>query len=253
MDRFTNCFGAYINHLSSLTEDPAVRATDRQKITGYIRKWRCAKTLLGCAYFHDLLRPISALCKVLQADEVCVVSAIESILKTNKAIEKVKATAVENLPTVRKVCSRVKQEGSSYVYQGADLTSYSEAVAYFTAHHPEYTDSISCLKHRMANEESEFLTHALNILATQGWRRGDDASFGYIALQYLATRFEEPLGNAKNDRSKLQGEWDEIVDNATKYFNIATEENNTILCLIAHSQRIGPTYLVLLNFFYAFL
>ena len=66
LDRFTDRFGAYINHLCSLTEDPAVRAADRQKITGYIRKWRCAKMLLGCAYFHDLLRPISALCKVLQ-------------------------------------------------------------------------------------------------------------------------------------------------------------------------------------------
>ena len=161
---------------------------------------------------------ISALCKVLQADEVCVVSAIESILKTNKAIEKVKATTVEILPTVKNVCSGVKHEGSSYVYQGADLTSYSEAVAYFTAHHHEYTDSIlSC---RMANEESELLTHALNILATQGWGRGDDASFGLIALQYLATLFEEPL---ESDCSKLQGEWDD------KYFNIATEENNTIL------------------------
>ena len=196
---------------------------------------------------------ISTLCKVLQADEVCVVSAIESILKTNKAIEKVKATTVENLPTVKNVCSRVKQEGSSYVYQGADLTSYSEAVAYFTAHHHEYTDSIlSCLNRRMANEESELLTHALNILATQGWGRGDDASFGLIALQYLATLFEEPL---ESDYSKLQGEWDEIVDHATKYFNIATEENNTILWkrFNCPQSKNWPIILGLIKLLYAFL
>ena len=139
----------------------------------------------------------------MQGPSDCVVSAIESILKTNNAIEKVKATGVENLPTVRMVCSWVKQEGT---YQGADLTSYSEAVAYFTAHHHEYTDSIlACLKRRKANEESELLTHALNILATQGWGRGDDASFGYIALQYLATRFEEPLENAISPNCRGNG------------------------------------------------
>ena len=76
---------------------------DKQKLKGYFSKWHDAKILLGCAYFHDLLKPASILCKVLQEDEVCIVSAIEAILKTAKNLEKVKSTPVEDLTTVKVV------------------------------------------------------------------------------------------------------------------------------------------------------
>ena len=69
-----------------------LRAADRQKIKGYALRWRDSKILLGIAYFHDFLKPVSILCKALQADEVCIVTAIETILKAAKNLEKVKAT-----------------------------------------------------------------------------------------------------------------------------------------------------------------
>ena len=229
LGRLIDRFGAYISHLSSLTEDSTVRAVDKQKITGYIRKWRDAKMLFGCAYFYDILKPMSVLCKALQADEVCVVQALESILKTSKAVEKVKETAFEDLPSVRKVHLRIKQDDSTYTYQGADLFGYTEAIAYFTNHHQKHTDLVqSCLKERMTSQENELLTHTLNILATQGWARDDDAAFGYLALQYLSERFQVPLQHANVDSAALQGEWDEIVDYAKRYLNIATEENSSI-------------------------
>lgn len=49
------------------------------------------------------LKSPSVLCKELQADEVCIVTAIEAILKTVKSMEKVRATPFENLATVKVV------------------------------------------------------------------------------------------------------------------------------------------------------
>ena len=43
--------------------------------------------LTGCAVFHDILKPTSLLCKHLQSDQLCTISAIEAILKSTKAIE----------------------------------------------------------------------------------------------------------------------------------------------------------------------
>ena len=40
--------------------------------------------LLSCAFFHNLLKPAATLCKMLQADYVCVVGALEAILKTSR-------------------------------------------------------------------------------------------------------------------------------------------------------------------------
>ena len=54
--------------------------------------------------FHDLLKPSAILCKVLQEDDVC---AIEAILKTSKAIEKLVSTSFDDLPTVKMVNSRM--------------------------------------------------------------------------------------------------------------------------------------------------
>lgn len=82
-----------MNHLTALTEDSTVKACDKQKLKGYILKWRDSKMQLGCALFHDLLKPSAILCKILQDEEICVVSAIEAVLKTNKVIDKFNSTA----------------------------------------------------------------------------------------------------------------------------------------------------------------
>ena len=75
-------YGAYLAHLTSQIEDSKVKSVDKEKLRGYIRKWRDSKMFLGCALFHDVLKPCATLCKVLQEDEVCMVGVIESLLKT---------------------------------------------------------------------------------------------------------------------------------------------------------------------------
>ena len=75
---------------------------DKEKLRGYIRKWRDTKMLLGCALFHDMLKPCAVQCMVLQEDEVGVVGVIESLLKTKKNFDNLKTTTFENLPMVKK-------------------------------------------------------------------------------------------------------------------------------------------------------
>ena len=72
-----------------------------------------ANILLGCAIFHNLLEPAAILCKVLQQDDVCVVDAIEAILKTSKAFEKLASTSLDDLPTMKMVSSRMVHNADS--------------------------------------------------------------------------------------------------------------------------------------------
>ena len=53
LGRLIHRYGAYLAHLTSLIEDPSV---DKEKLRGYIRKWRDGKMLLGCALVHDVLK-----------------------------------------------------------------------------------------------------------------------------------------------------------------------------------------------------
>ena len=66
LERVIEKFGAYLAHLITLTEDSSMKPADRQKMKGYVLKWQVSHVLLGCAVFHDLLRPLSLLSKTLQ-------------------------------------------------------------------------------------------------------------------------------------------------------------------------------------------
>ena len=108
INRFIDRYGAYINHLITLTEDSSVKPADKQKFKGYIGKWKEAKIVFGCAMLHDLLKPACILCKALQYDDVSVTDALEAIVKTGKSIEKLKSLSFDELSTVKKVISRIQ-------------------------------------------------------------------------------------------------------------------------------------------------
>ena len=238
LQRIIDRLGAYLSHLSALIEDPSVKPVDKQKLKGYFSKWHDAKILLGCAYFHDLLKPASILCKVLQEDEVCIVSAIEAILKTAKNFEKVKSTPVDNLTTVKVVLSRVTNENDTTTYQGADLKNFTQAVSFFKANHSQYCGLVQdCLKDRLATQETALLSHALTLLATHGWEKDTSESFAHPAIQALSMRFQIPLQQAEINISLLEEEWDDMVDHARRYLDLVTQDNNVVWWKLFNSSN----------------
>ena len=102
---------------------------------------------------------------------MCVVGAIEALLKTSAANEKVKSTPFEELPTVKKILSQIKQEYGSVTYQGAEVTKYDQAIMVFLkSNHAEYVELFqACLRNRIKVQSTELLCHTLTILVTNGW------------------------------------------------------------------------------------
>jgi len=92
LERIIDHYGAYMNYLIALTEDSSVQAVEKQKIKGYIKQWTEGRALFGCVFFIDLLRSALILCKVLQDAKICVYQTIESVVKTKKALDKLKIT-----------------------------------------------------------------------------------------------------------------------------------------------------------------
>ena len=80
LGRLVDRYGAYLNHLTMLSQDRTVKSVDREKVKGYVLRWRKSKNLLGCAF----LKPLGILSKILQEDELCLVRAIEAFFKTKK-------------------------------------------------------------------------------------------------------------------------------------------------------------------------
>ena len=83
-------YGAYAAHTAQLTEDNTVKATDRAKLKGYLKKWINAKYVLGCALFIDLLTPCSIFSKAMQSDSLDIVGALTCLILTVKETDRLK-------------------------------------------------------------------------------------------------------------------------------------------------------------------
>ena len=230
LERILDRFGAYLNHLLALTEDPKTNPTDKQKLKGYITRWREGRILIGCAVFHDILKPVSILCKSLQADELSIVSTIEAILRTTASIKKLKVMEMEDFPSVKTVLLRLKNSQcageNSKTYQSVDIVRLDQALGFLKSEYRSYIDSVlACLHDRLkdSSADSTTLTHSLKLLATHGWQKTEDASFGYEAIQSLAQRFAIPLQEAQVNCALLQQEWEDIVYYAKQYINLVKD------------------------------
>ena len=106
MKRVLSKFGAYTNHLAVLSQDSSVKSVDRAKLSGYYWKWVNAKYILGCAVFVDLLVPCSVFSKCMQYDEVDILGAMTSLLKTLKEIENLNSKPLDQWPTYAATVSK---------------------------------------------------------------------------------------------------------------------------------------------------
>ena len=130
-----------MNHLIALIKNPTTKPLDRQKLMEYVTKWKECKVLLGCALFHDILKPTAILCKSFQADEISVVSAIEAILRTSASMKKLKSTEMKDFPSVKKVLLRVKDDlpqPTSSGSQGVEVVGLDQSLAFLKSKYIAY-------------------------------------------------------------------------------------------------------------------
>ena len=240
LTRLVDRFGAYLSHLIALSEDRSLKSVDRQKLKGYVLRWQKSKFLLGCAFFHDLLRPVGILCKVLQEDELCIVRTVESFMKTKKALDEIKSKGFEDLVTVKKVLGRIQQEddSSNVTYQGADLYSHTQSMSFMKSNYASWVTAVdTCLVKRLKIQEEELviLTHAVTLLATHGWERSSSPSFGHASLEAICNWFTIPLEKASIDVTLIQQEWDDMVEYAKQYLNLVQDDYKVVWWKIFNS------------------
>ena len=210
---------------TNLSSDRAVRAVDRQKLKRYATKWKDSKMILASAMFHDLLRPCAILSKALQDDELCVIDAIEALLNTSKAMEKLILLPFGELPTVKKVMSKVQDTEEGTTYQGVLVVRYHQVIAFCRSHKNQYLESIlECIKDRVKVQHSELLTDILTILATHGLERSEGIDFADEALDNVCAQFATPLQKVGIEITVIKDEWAEMVDYARQYLNLVQEK-----------------------------
>ena len=126
--RVIDRYSAYINHLSTLSEDFTVHAEDRACLKGYLNKWSDCKILVGCALYIEVLKPPSILSLTLQGSNIDIVSSIKSILKTISTLKSLTTQDPLQWSAVKQVLERIEDDGVEKTYQGAVVSNYNESV-----------------------------------------------------------------------------------------------------------------------------
>ena len=115
--RILSKYGAYTNHLTTLSEDAAVQSADRSKLKGYYNQWVNSKYLLGCVIFCDLLAPCVILSEIMQYDDLDILQAFSSVLLTVKETEKLCKSNLDQWPTYAATMQECMEEDGKTEYQ----------------------------------------------------------------------------------------------------------------------------------------
>ena len=118
-----------------------------------------------------------------------------------------------------------EEESNHKTYQGVDLIYFDRGLTFLQNHFSEYIESVlSCMRSRLKPhenpEDNDVLNHTLKIIATHGWEKTEDASFGYESIELLISRFSTPLQEAGVNIALIQEEWDDMVSYAKQYVNL---------------------------------
>ena len=242
MKRVISKFGAYVTHLTALSKDGSVKSNDRAKLQGYCRKWVDAKYVLGCAFFIDLLSPCAVFSKVMQSDDLDVLSAFTSLLRTVKEVNKLCSKSLNQWPMYSATLQKIKEEDGEMVYQCQELHRYDQAVSYFTAHYEEYCTSVtSCLKSRLAWSDLQIIRDVILVLASQGWEKllsdDDESTAATQAIGRLGTRFKSPLTSANFELERLFEEFHEMISYALQFVSISTLDYRSVWWRLYHSPN----------------
>lgn len=98
-------------------------------------------------------------------------------------------------------------------------------MAYLESHKDEYVETLeTCVRKRIEVQDTDLLTHAVTVLATNGWERSEPPSFGHAALNVICQQFQVPLETASVDCSAIQEEWDDMLEYGRKYLNLVQED-----------------------------
>ena len=179
-----------------MTEDKSFKVKDRQKFKGWLIKWQKARIPLLASLFIEILSPAKLMSLAFQKAEIDNVSTISHIEKSKRQLERLLKKPFEELPTVKRLLSKIDMVGGDYCYQNVVLHNYESAKDHTATAKNQLLGLVrDALWARLESAENPILKSSGVILNTEGWERktadGDnDIEFADEDITHLYNHFE---------------------------------------------------------------
>ena len=209
-------FGIFIQHLESCSSDTSVKADDRAKLKGYLKKWKSGKLFFFSCFFVDLLETAACLSAAFQEtkfDDAVTVSL--AMAKAKKHLLTLKEREVEKLKTVRYYLAKV----NGGCFQGVQLPGLDGAVDQLKQHGGTFVDLMTeAIEERC--EGTEGMMAMAKVLNCEVWSRA--YSVGKEIDQTIlkaSDQFQDALkqhGFSSSGPDALD-EWHDLVDYTVEF------------------------------------
>ena len=230
LQRLVDRYGVYIAHLSTLVEDTSLKASDRARLMGYLRKWKKPEVLVSCTLYIEVMKPISLLSLTLQGEKADIVSSIENTLKSVKCLQSLIQKDPKEWTQIQLLKKKTKEVEGKQEYQGVPIANVDTTVDQCKGHVLADLKRLEReIKHRLEWTDTDLLRALLAFLETQNWQeRGtsegdEDVTDITDAVQCLISTFRTPLESRGVCMAAIQDELEEAVEYARKYLAIGRE------------------------------
>ena len=229
--RILERYGAYILHLSALSEDTSVKSEDRARFKGYVKRWQKSEFLIGSALYTDILQLLSL---SLQDSTLDIVQGINYILKSVSQLQMLSSTNTMQWPSVKYICDKItSSDGNAvYEYQGAQLFDYSVTTLQKCC--DRAVGDLNRLTESMLNRldwsDPHLLNAILTILDTQHWQETASTNLDElnVAIDLITAHFRLPLQSKGVCFAALRDELEAVVLYARKFLGIDKEKYHKV-------------------------
>ena len=159
-------FGIFIQHLESCSSDTSVKADDRAKLKGYLRKWNLGKLFIFSCFFIDLLETAACLSAAFQETKVDAVTVSLAMANAKKHLLALKERDVDKLKSVRYYLAKV----NGGCFQGVQLPGLDGAVEQLKQHGGTFVDLMTEVIEERCEGTDDMMAMA-KVLNCEVWSR----------------------------------------------------------------------------------
>ena len=172
----------------------------------------------------------------MQSDELDILAALTSLLRTIKETEKLSSLPLAQWPVYSATLKKLSEENGKKVYQCQEFKKFGEGQSYYERHYKEFCAQVTeCLRSRMAWSDQQVIRDIISILATQGWEKQVEEETPLDGLDRLVERFAIPLQGALADSSKIREEFESILPYAVQFISLPTMDYRAVWWRIFHA------------------
>lgn len=177
----------------------------------------------------------------MQSEEVDILGALTSLLRTIKETNVLGSKPIEQWPTFLSVIDKNENVEGDEVYQMQVLKKYDVAICHFQSTYADMCLKImSCIKQRLQSFDVNLMRDIIFFLATHGWQKivqdmdatglslqtcnseSDDTHGSFDPIDRLTEQFEVPLEGARAQIMLTKAEFEAMIVHANQFISLST-------------------------------